>query len=125
RHERHKKKTEDILSKKQKRPSRVRSADDALVLELGIVAEVQEQSEAEPGGLQGVVGLGAMVRDEVRHGLDFHDDLGETEKVRLEPGLELSVLVEQDQLLLRLERNRPQTNLDLQTLLIHRLQKSR
>src|SRR5208282_3395746 len=110
-HEKH-----EIHEKKQEE-----SDDDAFGLDLGVVAEIDEQAQATASSLQVVVNLGTMRVSQFLEGLDFENDLIEKDEIRNVFLLQRLSLVMQGEFRLRLEDESLESELHLQALLIHRL----
>ena len=53
------------------------SAGDAFDFDAGVMAEVDEQTDAMTGGLEIIVNLSAMLVGQFLHRLEFHDHLAE------------------------------------------------
>src|ERR1700674_5699514 len=97
------------------------STGDPLVVQLGVIAEVHEQAEAEAGGFQIVEHLGAVLPAELRYGLDFQDDLVVTNEIRLEVLFQRFSFVRQLDFILIAEGNLTESQLQRETLLVDRL----
>jgi hypothetical protein len=102
----------------------VQLANDSLVLELGIVAKVDEEAEAEAGGLEVIMDLGAVPVGELGNGLDFEDDLVETDEVGLVGLLQEPSLIPQLQISLRVERDPAHPQLQFQALVVDGFEKA-
>ena len=100
------------------------SADDAFDFDAGMMAEIDEQADAMAGGLEIIVNLRAMLIGEFAQRLQLHDHLVEADEVGLELAAELAALVFEFEPWLLDKQNALQCELQLQALLIHRLDKA-
>jgi hypothetical protein len=100
------------------------SEDDAFVLELGIVAEVDEEAKLATGRVKVIQNLGAVLVDDFRYGLEFDDDLASADQVRDLTLLEWAALVSQAKRLLCFKGNTLEHEFNFQALLIHGFEKA-
>jgi hypothetical protein len=64
----------------KKGKSRKKLEDDALGFDFGVRAKIYQETEFVARRMQVIEDLGAMLRGKLHHGLDFHDDLLETDE---------------------------------------------
>src|SRR5690606_27508692 len=100
------------------------SEHKTLVLDLGKMSEVHQQAHSQPGCVEIVLNLRPMLIGQPRDGLDLNQNLSEADKIRDIALFEQHPLVAQRQRHLSLKRHSLKPELQLQTLLEHRLQKS-
>jgi hypothetical protein len=101
------------------------SYHDALVLHLGMMAEVHQQPKTHTGRAEVVMKLGAMLVGQRGHSFDFDDDSTVADEIRRLGLLQRPPFVGQAKLRLCFERNTSLRKLDLETFLEDRLKKSR
>jgi hypothetical protein len=93
-------------------------------LDLGVVAEVDEQTELHACGLEIVDDLGTMLVGEIWDGLQLQNDLPEANDVWNEGVFETAAFVEERELALSVERDSLNFKFGLQTFLIDGLSKT-
>jgi hypothetical protein len=90
--------------------------DDALGFNFGVRAKIYQETEFVARRVQVIEDLGAMLRGQLLHRLDFHDDLLTTIEVMLIFMLKSPVLVPQRELGLRPEDDTPVLEFEPETL---------
>jgi hypothetical protein len=88
------------------------------------VAEVDEETKPEARRFQVVVDLGTVLVGQFGDGLDLHDDFAKAEEIRVVMLFQGTAFVGELEFGLRLIRNVSHPQFDLQTFLIHCLQKA-
>jgi hypothetical protein len=97
---------------------RWRSEEDALILEFGMVPEVDEEAEFATGGVEVVQYLSAVLVNERRHGFEFYENVAEADQVRGIALFERATFVGKADLFLRFEGDASEHQLNLQALLV-------